>query len=63
MKTRRAARNRRRLRLVFGWMLILTLAVGEFWMLGQFAQGIGRLPGTSPGQDTPPTADLAMVIR
>ncbi len=63
MKTRRAAINRRRLRLVFGWMLILTLAVGEFWMLGQFAQGIGRWPAASPGQGMPPTVDLAMVIR
>jgi hypothetical protein len=44
-------------------MLILTLAVGEFWMLGQFAQGIGRWPAASPGQSMPPTVDLAMVIR
>jgi hypothetical protein len=44
-------------------MLMLALALSELWMLGQFAQGIGQLPATSPGQGLPPTVDLAWVIR
>jgi hypothetical protein len=62
MKTRRAVQFRRRIRLCLGWALILSVAVGELWMVGQF---VGEWQGTSvsPRQGVPPMVETVLAIR
>jgi hypothetical protein len=63
MTTKRMVQIRRRIRLFLGWALVLSVAVGELWMLGQFANGFSRSTTTLPGQAVPPLAETLIAIR
>jgi hypothetical protein len=65
MKSRHAVQVRRRIRLSLGWGLILSVAVAELWVLGQFASGFSQTSAGSQWQwqAAPPLLEFVMPIR
>ena len=63
MKTRRAVQLRRRFRLFLGWALILSVAVGELWVLGNLVNGFDQASSAAQRQVVPHMAEWAIAIR
>lgn len=63
MKTRHAVQVRRRLRLCFGWTLILSLAAVELWVMGNFVADFSQAGATSQWQAAPPLVETFVAIR
>jgi hypothetical protein len=63
MKSRHAVQVRRRLRLGFGWTLIIALAAIELWVMGRFVADFSRTGTTSQWQATPPLVETFVTMR
>lgn len=61
MKTRRAARRIRRVRTWMAWGLILSVAVAEFWMMGQLAVGVRHTTAASRWQTAAPVVEGMLI--
>jgi hypothetical protein len=63
MKSRQAVQVRRRLRFCFGWMLILSLAAVELWVMGNFVADFSPANVTSQWEVVPPLVETFLADR
>lgn len=63
MKTKQAVQLRRRFRRCFGWTLVVSVAVVELSLLGQFVSDLRMSAGSTAGPAAWPHTEVFMAIR